>query len=248
MAIERWWKAIPAQSLTQDGNTGGDVYIADACLFYVKQQVVLSASGQPDLTCEIKRICGPTRIMVGEKGKGIRNVIDISVYTVAGGATIRAAEQGRPPIKPQDIDRATYEEEPTVARRVFNVDKCGNPYTKDNPFPVDAEINVDNVEINIDLPDSEGLTVLNVPTKQTEVSFTFPDKLQYYRVKVRDSKDVLRIGLAAGDISNGDYKTVPKGNSFEPDHPNDFPDGYTLYFETKSKNNMDLEIEYWYFS
>lgn len=248
MAIERWWKAIPAQSLTQNGNTGGDVYIADACLFYVKQQVVLSAVGQPDLTCEVKRICGPTRLMVGEKGKGIKNNIDISAYTIAGSATIRAAEQGRPPIKPQDIDRATYEEEPTMARRVFNVDRCGNPYTKDNPFPVDAEINVDNVEINIDLPDSEGLTVLNIPNKTTEVSFTFPNKTQFYKIKARDAKDVIKVGLNAGDIAAGNYWTIDFGNEDDPRVHKDFPDGYTLYFESKHKNDVDLEIRYWYFS
>jgi len=246
MAIERWWRAIAAQSFISDGTTGGDIQIDDLCKFKVKQRVVISAIGEPEKVLEIKRICSPTLIKVGPVGGNIKAVTDITAYTVAKLASIRAEEQGRPPIDSKDTMRATYEEEPTVAWRNILVDCLGDFYDKDNRFPVDAEVSVG--EINIDLPNAEGFTVLDVLTKDTEESFTFPDKLQYYRVKVRNHEDVLKIGLSAGDIASGDYKTVDRGNSFEPDHPNDFPDGYTLYFETKTKNNMKLEIEYWYFS
>ena len=44
----------------------------------------------------------------------------------------------------------------------------------------EASFNAESVTANIELPDSEGLTVLNIPIKATEVVFTFPNKLQYY--------------------------------------------------------------------
>ena len=215
MAIEKWWKAVDSQSFIIDGTTGGDIQVDALCKFKVKQKVVISAIGESDLVLEIKRICSPTKIKVGPRGGNIKAVTDITKYTVAKLASIRAEEQGRPPIDWKDTTRATYEEEPTIAWRTIMVDCLGDFYDKDNRFPVDANLSIDEgIKANIELPDAEGLTVLDIPLKNTETSFTFPNKLQYYRIKVRDHKDVLKIGLSAGDITAGKYKTVDRGNDF----------------------------------
>ncbi len=80
------------------------------------------------------------------------------------------------------------------------------------------------------------------------MSFTFPNKTQFYKIKARDAKDVIRVGLSAGDISNGNYWTIEYGNEDSPITPKDFPDNYTLFFESKHKNDVKLEIRYWYFN
>jgi len=246
MAFEKYWKQIPAVPFTADGRDNGEVTVNDACQFKVGQIVVLKSATESDLRAKIKRIPSYNKIILGPwEGKGRGNIkarMDVSAYLLADIATIRAEEQLRPSIPKKDMDQATFEEEPTIAWRSFLVDKCGNGYTKDNRFPVEGTFNAD-----ISYSNKEGLTVLSIPTKQTEVSFTFPNGLQYYRIRIRGHKDVLKIGLAAGDIAAGNYKTVSYGNTFEPDVLNDFPNNYTLYFETKHKNNMKLEIEYWYF-
>ncbi len=110
-------------------------------------------------------------IKVGPKGGNIKAISDITAYTVAKLASIRAEEQGRPPIDSKDTMRATYSEEPVVAWRTILVDCFGDKYTSDNPFPVDATFAGD---INTDIahPNTEGLEILDIPTKETEVSFT----------------------------------------------------------------------------
>ncbi len=150
MAFEKKWARVLPTSLSGDGKDNGEVPIADACKFKVGQIVVLSSATQPDLRVKIKRIPTPTLLVVGPDSQTKKNEvnintrIDVSAYKVADAATVRAEEQSKTRIPEKDITQATYEREPTLAWRTFNVDKCGNPYSKENPFPVDASINVDS--------------------------------------------------------------------------------------------------------
>jgi hypothetical protein len=139
MALEKRLEAVPAQLFTANGTIDGLITVADATEYKVKQEVYLSASSLPDLDkIEIKSVISATQMYVGPKGGNIDARIDISVYTVALGAAITANLQNRPNIPEQHIPRAVYEEEPTVAIRVFPVDELGNDYTASNPFPVSA--------------------------------------------------------------------------------------------------------------
>lgn len=110
----------------------------------------------------------------------------------------------------------------------------------------DGSINVVGSFATINRPNAEGFFLKNIATSGTEVSFTFPDNTKYYKIRVRKSKDVVKLGLNAGDIAAGNYWTISKGNIYSPDHLNDFPNSYTLYFDTNSKNDVDLEIQHWY--
>ena len=256
MAIEKKWARIAPVPFTTDGGEDGKFTVSNVVCFKVKQKVKLSAAGEPDVVVEIKRIPSITTIIVGSvkikkqsgiAGRGnLSDRADISAYTVAKGATISAEEQDRGKaqnIAWEDIRRVVYEEEPTVAIRTILVDKIGNPYTDNNKFPVSGTFSAD-----IDHPNREGLSVKNIPTKNTEVSFTFPDKLAFYQIRVRDHADVIKVGLSAGNIASGTYWTIDFGNIYSPEVHNDFQNGYTLYFESKHKNNVDLEIRYWYFA
>jgi len=160
MALEKRFYSVPPQVFTADGTTDGVITIAaNACiLFKVKQKVILTATGLPNLALEIKEIdseeniqVGPFAQQLGVKGAntGITARTDISAYTVALNATIFADEQKRPSIDNIEIVRATYEEEPTVAVRSIMVDPCGDLISSANPFPVaiDGTISVGDVSI-----------------------------------------------------------------------------------------------------
>lgn len=148
---EKRFKAVPLQAFTANGNTVGQVTIADTTLFKVKQVVILSATGQPDLTLEVKRVDSRTIMYVGPTTGNIDTRTDISLYTTAASAGIFANEQKRTSIPEQDVERNTYEEEPVVARRVTLVDPMGDKYDATNPLPVaavfDGDVQVGDIRI-----------------------------------------------------------------------------------------------------
>lgn len=136
--MEKRFAAVPSQLFTSNGTSNGVVTIADSSLFKVKQKILI---GQPSITgflnLEVKAVLSPTQLQVGPVGGPVvNNFTDISAYTVALGAYIFANEQLRPTIISDDYERAVYEEEPTVAKRVINVDQFGNKFSKLNPMPV----------------------------------------------------------------------------------------------------------------
>lgn len=184
--LEKRLYAVPAQAFTADGTANGVVTIAaNACsLFKVKQKVVITATGLPNLELEIKQIDSEDNIQVGPipNGKpGVNTSIDartdISAYTVAKSAAIRANEQKRPSIDWSEAMRAMYEEEPTVAMRSVLVDECGDKINKLNPLPIafDGTVNIGDVHVfgengNTIEPNVDGSLNVNIvneiPTNQ----------------------------------------------------------------------------------
>jgi hypothetical protein len=243
MAIERKWGEIAPVAFTADGEDIGKVTVTDTFCFKVKMIVIVKADGKEPKRYQVKRVSNETEMFLGPEQGSLKNRSDLSSYTMAINPTVQAPEQARPEIPPADYERAVYEEEPTVAKRVFNVDKYGHPYTLDNPFPVDVVFNVDTIEFNN--PNRQFFEKLNIPAKNIEVSFLFPNNTKWYQIKARGYKDVIKVGLSAGAIASGDYWEIAFGNSFTPEELVDFPNGYRLYFESKHKNNVDLEILYY---
>jgi hypothetical protein len=137
--FEKRFAAVPAQVFTADGGADGSVSVADTSLFKVKQRVYVSATGQTNQELEVKKVASPTSMVVGPVTGNINTFTDLSAYTVLANATIFANEQKRPQISADDFERAVYEEEPTVAKRVILVDEFGNKYNNDNPLPTSAE-------------------------------------------------------------------------------------------------------------
>jgi len=135
MAIERTWTSVPARLLTLDGNAYGELTIESTSGFRVKQQVLLESTALSTLTLEVKRVVSSTVILLGEPNKGISNRVDLSAYLVTDFSTLRAPEQSKNKVPKDDQRDATYEREPVVARRVFNVDEFGNPFNNNNPLP-----------------------------------------------------------------------------------------------------------------
>jgi hypothetical protein len=136
--FEKRFAAVPAQVLTADGGANGSVSVPDTRLFKVKQQVVVTATGQTNLELEVKKVVSPTSLIVGPLTGNINTFTNLSAYTTAASAKIFANEQKRPQISADDFERAVYEEEPVVAKRVILVDEFGNKYDSENPLPTSS--------------------------------------------------------------------------------------------------------------
>jgi hypothetical protein len=139
MAVEKKWLAVPATPFTANGTEFGVVTIANTAGYKVKGYAFISAN--PPLSTiqvQIQRVTSPTTMIVGHIGTTPQpnHFINISAYTVASGAMIGFPEQDKNKIKADDIDQATYEADPAVAKRVIPVDQYGNIYSTQNPIPV----------------------------------------------------------------------------------------------------------------
>jgi hypothetical protein len=136
MALERSWPAVAPQLLTADGGTLGQIQITNTKGFKVKARAVVSQVGNPDTIVEIKRVLSATVLLVGAPGMPITDrSVDLSSYTVLGGAFIYAEEQGKNNISVEDRMCAVYDQEPTVAIRSVLVDHLGRYYDVSNPLP-----------------------------------------------------------------------------------------------------------------
>ena len=152
MASERTLKPV-SQLLVANGTINGILTVASSKYFKVKAKVVLRSNTQPTISLEVKSVPNKTTIIVGPCGDILART-DVSMYTVADNASVKQDAQKRPAIAQGDIDRFTFSEEPTVARRVVQVDEFGDIYGSDNPLPVSAELSVENLDISLTAHDN----------------------------------------------------------------------------------------------
>lgn len=156
MAFEKRWDAIAPRTLLADGTSQGLITIADAIDLHVKQVIFLKGSALPTKKVQINAVISQTEIIVGEVGSKIDEFTDVSVYSTASASTISSEIQPRPAIPDKEYERASFEEEPVVAKRVIQVDPYGDKYTTKNPFPVslsdgDVSIGTVNAELEVQL-------------------------------------------------------------------------------------------------
>ena len=240
--LEKRLIAVPPQALAADGGTDGSIIVADTSLFKVKQEVILTATSLPNLdNVEIKRINGPTQMVVGPKNGNILATTNVSAYTVALNASIFANEQKRPSIPLEEIVRAVYEEEPTVAIRTIPVDEFGNEYTESNRFPVDATISLTPVK-----PDQHHIFNVNVSTAGVEQVVLLPAGTEIFSIMVRSNKAIkLQYTFTAGESGTKFITIMPgvrkefSGVGFNLAKP--------LYFQLSSTDvgGTIVEVEAW---
>lgn len=230
---ERRLRAVLPATFTADGTAGGVVTIDDTCDFKVKQEVLISAPLSPTLTLEIKRIISRTQLTVGPKSSSMFKYADISAYTTGIGSYIEAKEQERPKVPEQEVERLTYEEEPTIARRVVAVDKYGRKWDESNPLPVAATINVSNVGTPI-------LYNVLAAIKNTEYSQLLPDDTAQFILRARNNAK-LQISYVSGQTGTS-YLTVIPGNIYSVEGVKLV--GKTVYFRS-SKPDTTIEIIAW---
>lgn len=207
MAMEKRWAAVPQQAFVSDGTSGGAIGLTSAAGLKVKQKVTIKADGEPDLNLEIKRIPSETQVIVGPFGS-IDLKQDLSAYTVAKNATISAPLQPRPSIEQKEYERATYDEEPTVAKRSVLVDRFGN-YV--NLSQESGLIISDSLQESFDLKTrafdftaspaatTVGSFLINDEFKLHVLEFFAPDGVpgDYVKVEIVDTDNVLGGGAGA---------------------------------------------------
>lgn len=139
--MQKKWARVSPQAFTSNGDSEGNLSVANALLFKVQQKVRLFSDTKPPVDLEVKRITSANNIRVQKIGDQISNNqgFNISDFLLSDNAKISADEQDRPAIPPDSYNRAVYEEEPTVALRTIQVDELGNKYNLNNPFPVDLQ-------------------------------------------------------------------------------------------------------------
>lgn len=157
MASERKLDEVSSIPFTIAGGANGLVTVSSTSGFKVKAYVVITATSLPNLTLEVKNVLSQTELFVGPKGSNINSRSDLSSYTTFLNAAIEQPIQDRPAIPVDSQHFATYEQEPTLARRVINVDELGNLIGKNNPLPVsiDGNINVGTVNVKLTHLDNE---------------------------------------------------------------------------------------------
>jgi hypothetical protein len=152
MALEKAWGLVPPQLFTSDGTQFGEITVANTAGFKVKQTAYLKATGLPDLPVQIKRVLSSTLLVVGT----VNNAqiaqwppLNVTAYTVARNAAIGAQIQPKSNPTVDDIMKAVYETDPTVALRVIFTDQYGNLYSDENPLPAtfSGSISIGAVEV-----------------------------------------------------------------------------------------------------
>lgn len=150
--IEKFWLVAGPVALTASGTTLGKLTLTSTSGFKVKQRVFLTHPTAPNVRLEVKRVNDTTTLEVGDIDSNIRDRTDVSAYDSLG--TFSAIRQPRPSIPLKDIERATYEEEPTVAKRAILVDEFGRFFDTDNPLQVqlsDGSINIGTVNAELEV-------------------------------------------------------------------------------------------------
>lgn len=239
MAYEKRLKAVPPQLFTADGTNLGKVTIPDACAFKVKTQVILNSSTQGTLRLEVKRVESDTVLFVGpikdhQHNASILDRTDILAFLVADGAFIFAEEQKRPNIPEQEIERLTYEEEPTIARRTILVDSCGDKISTINPLPVSATVTPTIVG-------TPSLFNVTCPTAGVEYSQLMPNGTTQLQLRARNSTAKLQLAWVPGTTGTN-YLTLTPGNIYILENVK--LTTKTVYFRS-TKDDTIVEILSW---
>jgi len=229
---KRLYKVNP-QAFTSDGTFFGALTIADSSTFVVGHVIILKSSTQPNLILKIKRIPNASTILVGEDKTPIYKYSDISAYLAADGATIEAAEQNRPSVPEQEIERLTYDEEPVIARRVSLVDKHGDKISDANPLPVAATI----VPTIVGTPSMFNIICL---TSGTEYSQLLPNNTTQLQLRARNSAKLQLAWIPGTTATN--FLTLIPGNIYTLENVK--LTSKTVYF-TSTKDDTIVEILSW---
>jgi len=239
MAIEKRWDAIAPRDFTANGTSLGIVTISTTAKYRTKQEIFIAATGEETLALEVKRILSPTQMRVGPRKGSITTTTDLSLYTTAKTANVYALEQARPVIQAQEHERAVFEEEPVVAKRVWLVDNFGEAYDQTNPLPVATP--------SANPPGTPSIYRVAYLTAGTEQSIAIPAGTSKIYIGDSELKSKMRIAYTANDTidlpgGGGKYTTVFVGNAYERDGL--LLTGKTLYYQA-NRSNIMIEIEFW---
>ncbi|HLD91716.1 MAG TPA: hypothetical protein VI911_12015 [Patescibacteria group bacterium] len=181
MAFEKTWLQVGPQVFIVDGNANGTVIISSTSGFKVKQTVKITAIGETTLTLEVKRVLSPTTLLVGPRDKDFNTRTDLTNYTLAKFSSISAEEQRKSTPVLNDREAAIYEQEPTVAKRVIQVDEWGRFYNNNNPISV-------NPVVDNSISESyTGLIISNITV--VNISHTSGNNIRFFFLECPSTRD-----------------------------------------------------------
>lgn len=231
---ERRIYAVPSTLFISDGTDKGQLQVTDNSSWMVGQLVTLTSNGTGNLSLKIKRILpDKNTIFVGPRDKPIHVRTDISEFLLADNAALQANEQERPSVPEQEIERSTFEEEPTVARRVVIVDKWGSRIDEANPLPVNATITTSSVG-------TPQIFNVSATDKNIEYSQILPNNTAQFHLRARN-KAKLHMSYVLNATSTN-YFTVMPGSIFTIEAVKLI--GKTIYIKS-SLDNTTVEIMTW---
>jgi hypothetical protein len=170
MAIEKKWAAIAPVAFIASGSRRGRVTIASTAGFRVKMEVAIGHPTLPTLLLEVKRVLSATQMDLGDPAKSINDRTDLSAYDFQ--AYVFADEQIRPDIPLKEIERALYEEEPVVAKRVVPVNQFGQVNSPASPS-YSAQVNA----LVSDPFDTITVTAQDANSNPTSIAYSFKGNL-----------------------------------------------------------------------
>jgi hypothetical protein len=185
MGFERTLSPVSPILFTANGGTEGQITLVTTLGLFVKQQVLLNATGLPQLNVQVKRVLSDTQILVGFPAFNINHRIDVSAYTVVLGANLSAVEQPKSVLPMEERIQASYIQEPSNSWRVTPVDSFGNSINSTNPLPVEFEgsISIGTVgiigpapsdnQLIVNADGSINVIVENVPSPNSTVISTY---------------------------------------------------------------------------
>lgn len=151
---ERKWVELPAISLTADGAENGKITVTDTAYYKVKMKVTLQSDTLQPTQFEIKQVLSRTEMVLGPVGSKHHATSDLTEFLLTDNSVLKANTQDRPSIPPVDYERAVYEEEPTMAKRVVPVNKYGEMNSPDSPLYAqlaDGSVNIGTVNAELEV-------------------------------------------------------------------------------------------------
>ena len=238
MAYEREWEAVAPKLFTANGTANGEIHLLDTKGFRLRQIVRVTSATQEAIDLIVRRV-DPTKLIVSKNSDP--GVHDLTRFLIADGATVEALPQGKKDIPFEEQEANRYEPGPTNAKRVILVDPVtGEVYNGDNPFPVDAVVNVDN--INFPVSTEPEIFNVNAANKNTAYNFVLPIGTKSFTIKVRENACKFKTFWAALEI-NTKYLSHTVGTKYVKENMN-LAAAKVVYFSV-SKDAQIVEIEYW---
>jgi len=247
--FEKRFAAVAPQLLTSDGTALGQIKVANASLYKVKQTISLQNSVVGPRQFQVQRITDINTIFLGPLGSSniVNDRSDVSAYTVASGSFIFSIEQPRTTVPEQEIERLTYEEEPTVARRSVLVDKMGNKIDNVvdnngvNRLAVDGQFHAEvDVQVDVDIdgfydpttnPDPDNIGIIG----HTRSNPTGQPQQQQRITAIRGT------GVDNDNVSQDVSLHDNNGNRYDAANPLPVVGSFEKFFDIVSSSNwMDL--------
>ena len=142
MAFERQWASIAPRLFTSNGTSLGKVIITDTADFRVNMEVTIGHPTLPYLALKVKRVNSTTEMILCQidKSASTKDTVDLSAYDNTSFVFAKDQTKKHPSVK--EIEEATYEQEPVLAKRSVLVDKYGRIVDSANPLPISGTIMV----------------------------------------------------------------------------------------------------------